>query len=350
MPNNVEWRDSCVTGDTMRWLVAPTAPRSNLNGRGGRPGAQFNAMWGKVSVSAEGDKVWGQAWRVALAGNPGRNGNAMSFAESGTQHVTLIMTLDGKLAAYRGSNSGTLLATSTTQLFFLGDYPHVEAKVKVHDTLGTIEARVNESPVVWDSSVTNIDTRNGGTGVINELWAGTILDNWHMCDFVAQKSGADWHGDRAVIYLPAASAGTYANGTANGAATKLDCVKQGTNADGGHDGDTTYVALPGTAVPETATFGVAALPGNVTAVHDVFPVSLCRKDDPGTDLVRGIFIAGATEDDGGADVASISSYVNIFGVGAGARHYPVDPATGVAWTIAHINTAGYVQVGPRRVA
>lgn len=335
MPNNFEFRDSVSTGDVLRYING-TYFNIGAGGRGGRLAFDTNGLIQKWSVSPEASKVAAAAWNFfgAVSGFA----YAMIFYEGSTVHVKLLQNSVGKLEVYRDT---TLLATSTNQLFFPGDIPHIEAKVTIGDS-GSVEVRVNETDVTFTSSLASVDTKNGGSGVIDIIGTGVVGGHCWIHDVNSQFAGSDWAGDVAVLYSPAASAGTYTDGTPNGAATNLQCVDEVYST-----GDVDYISQDDTGLPKAVSFGITALPANVTAVLDVLPICLSRKDDAGTDLVRGLLISGATEDDGGADVGVISSYANVFGTGAGARHYQTDPNTSAAWTISNVNA---IEVGRRRVA
>jgi hypothetical protein len=78
-----------------------------------------------------------------------------------TQHITVDVTATGVLEVRRGTVSGTVLASSAAGAVTAGAWFYVEVKVKLHDTIGTVEARVNGVQVI--APTTGLDTKNAGT-------------------------------------------------------------------------------------------------------------------------------------------------------------------------------------------
>ncbi len=310
--------------------------RSNGRGTGHVGSFSINSSgYAGRAVSANATKAQGIAIKLQAAAKTG----IMAFVEAGgtTRHVYIGWTSAGKIEVRRGDNAGTVLATSTTALWTVGAYVHVEAKVTVNDTTGSVAVRVDEIPVTFDNSLTNVDTKNGGTsGLIEECWVGsddgnndTNYDDWYIHD------GSTWIGDKRVGVSSANVAGTYSSGTAS-SGTLLSCVDENSA-----NLDTDYVAMDSTGLPKAISFGLEDAPSNTLAILAVQPWITVRKDDAGSNTGRLLLISGATEDDGGADIAAASTYADKL------RLHETDPNTGVAWTTSGFNA---IEVGWRRTA
>lgn len=256
-------------------------------------------------------------------------------------HVTVGFDATGRVAAWLGTTSGTLLGTSTGVIASPGSFVHIEAKVTVNNTTGAVEVRANESAVL---TLSGIDTQNGGTGVIDQVGLSaspnpaplfTVFDDYVVWNTSGSVNN-DFLGDVRVGYSAANVAGTHTDGTATGDATLLACVD-----DIGYDGDATYINFDNTALPKAASFGVEDAPTNATAILAVAPIAIVRKDDAGTDNGRLLLISGATEEDGGSDIAATSGYKLLI------RIDETDPHTTLAWTISNFNA---IEVGWRRTA
>lgn len=256
-------------------------------------------------------------------------------------HVTIGFDASGHIAAWRGTTSGTLLGTSSAVVATPGSFVHIESKVLIDGTVGTVEVRANEVAVL---TLTGQNTKNGGTGTCDQCTLGatvgyqlfTFFDDYIIWNTSGTLNNT-FLGDVRVGYSAANVAGTYTDGTAVGDATLLACVD-----DIAFDGDTTYINFDDTALPKAASFAVEDAPTNATQILAVAPLAIVRKDDAGTDNGRVLLISGATENDGGGvDVPATSSYTLV------TRIHETDPNTSVAWTVSNFNA---IQVGWRRTA
>jgi hypothetical protein len=266
------------------------------------------------------------------------------FVETGfaTQHVYIGMTSTGKIEVRRGSNTGTVLATSLAVWMTTASYRWISAKVTISDTVGAFVVKIDGTTVTWDSANTNVDTKNAGSsGLIEECWVGSDdanndsdYDDWHINNTSGSVNN-DLLDDRRVGYSAANAAGTYSSATAS-SGTLVSCVDESAN-----NGDTDYVLQDATGLPKKVSFNVENAPSNTLAIFGVQPVIDYRKDDAGVDTLRQIVISGAAEIDNGADVNALSTYQELL------QMLENDPNTTAAWTISGFNA---IEVGTKRVA
>lgn len=268
-----------------------------------------------------------------------------TFSSAGL-HVAIETLPDGRIVARRGSRTDTPDGTTVIgdpSTFVMpvgaeiqaGPFTHIEVIPVIHPSSGSVKVYANGTLVL---NLTNVNTMfDGSSGKIG--YAQLNIENHAVVTDAVWTDGSSAIGDCRVTYHHANVAGTYTAGTAVGDATLLACVDE---IDA--DGDTTYIDFDNAALPKAASFTCSALPANVVTVLEVSPLVLLRKDDSGTSKGRTVFISGATEDDGGVDVALATGYIRSDQVQK-MRAYATDPNTSAAWTIANCNA---VEVGHRR--
>lgn len=122
----------------------------------------------------------------------------------GTVQVTIALDATGHLKVYRGTTSGTLLATATDPLA-VNTYYYLESRVFIDNTDGTVELRLWSSTTEMTTPLNFTgDTKNGGTGLISQISYGisgaSSVGNWgdkYTCDLVG-SSFNDFLGNRQI--------------------------------------------------------------------------------------------------------------------------------------------------------
>lgn len=128
--------------------------------------------------------------------------NFIRFFESGTVHGYLAYNGDGTLSV---KNNAGVLATSAAVITNASAWYHVEFDYNVHDSTGSYEVRVDGVSVIGPTS--NVDTQNGGTGVINQvgLTLATVTAGSIGFDDLIITKGGGFNGDcRVVTQFPSA--------------------------------------------------------------------------------------------------------------------------------------------------
>jgi hypothetical protein len=261
---------------------------------------------------------------------PTGNLNIVSLNEGGTVHLWLRIDASARLSVL-AAGSGTPLFT-TTLSEPLQTWSYYELYASIHDTTGAYTLRRNEQLV---DAKTNIDTRNAGSGVIDEIRFGDnfaagpsstrYFDDLYLCDTVAPNNSFLGqvrlrqlvpNADDAVAWTRSAGALNYAN---------VD--------DGVPNEDTDYNAA--TASGLTDKFAMTDLPATVAAVKGVVVRARTRKTDSGASTYR----IGVESAAGGAP-ATLSESADI----SPDQSYrwdsliaDTDPDTGAAWTKAGVD-------------
>jgi hypothetical protein len=258
-----------------------------------------------------------------------------NFGTSGTSIVALLETaivhcgiginLAGQIFAWRGTTA-TVLGTSATALL-TGSWYYIEAKFVLHDTTGSVTVKVDGTTVL---SLTNVDTRNAGTPLVNgvryETSGGATTD---YCDlYVADTTGTtnnDFLGDTRVRELYPNGAGTYTDFTPS-AGSNYQAVDETAQ-----DGDTTYVQSSTVGHKDTYAYTDLATSPTIKGARLLL---LAKKDDAGARSIAPTVKSGATEDDG-TTAALSTSYVYY------SKIWETDPNTSAAWTAANLNAAEF---------
>lgn len=278
-------------------------------------------------------------WTVGFALKPVQLNTTtfMLFRElaANVTHVDLGVDGANRIKACR---NGTTLGTGTTVMNTAVWY-YIEIQFTVHDSAGTVEVRVNGVPEI---TLTGQDTRNGGTGIIDQLYCrgiggiGTGL--WHLDDLyvldsvdsgVSGKPNNDFLGDiRVEATLP--------NG--NGNSSQLD-GSDGNSTDNyllvdeaAQDGNTTYVESTSPGDKDTYAFGdlSAVVAGSIYGVQ-ILPFS--RKTEAGTRTICTVARHSGTEEDG--DDHGLSTSYQYF------RSIREEKPGGGGWALSEFNNAEF---------
>lgn len=110
---------------------------------------------------------------VKLLASTATSGNYLLFFKEGaTNHVQVGFDATGHVRVVGGN--GTVLATSAIA-HTLTSFFHLEVEIVVSDTVGSIIVRIDGTTEI---NLTNVDTRNAATGVVDTiLFSGVLNDN-----------------------------------------------------------------------------------------------------------------------------------------------------------------------------
>ena len=252
----------------------------------------------------------------------------MGFLDNVSEQVSLRMDASGHLLF---SRNGTTLATSTN-VFSPGVWYYIEMKVKVHNTTGTYEVRVNGTATGWIPAATGANTRATTLNQITGIFLGSpITNNFTLIDdlYVLDTTGSannDFLGPQMVATLRPSAPGTstmFIPNFGKNFSNVNDIVP---------DNDGTFNASVTASDVDTFAFVDAPLAAGVIAgIQRV----IYAKQDSGAQRV----LAPVQRDGGGnhvgASVNLSTSYLYFFDC------LDVDPNTGAAYTIANLNAAEF---------
>jgi hypothetical protein len=256
------------------------------------------------------------------------------FQEGATTHIELTVNGSGFIEVRRGAG-GTLLATGITPLV-ADTYYHLEVKVNVHDSTGSVEVRINEAV---DCTFTG-DTRNGGaTGLMDRFsqstpYGGTFGNGFAYFDdlFIMSTAGSynnDFKGDCRVeaLYPDANGNSSQFVGSDGNSTDNYALVDEKPP-----NSDTDYVQS--STVGEKDTYNYGSITSTTGNVHGVQVLPFARKTDAGSRSIASIARSNGVEGVG-ADKALAETY---------AYHpqiFEENPDTTDAWTIAEVNAAEF---------
>lgn len=246
------------------------------------------------------------------------------FSE-GSDHVSLGANSGGALLVHRAPSS--LLDTSDDGVFVLDQWTHLEGRIVIHDSSGSVEIRANGGAAVIN--LTGADTQNGQTGVINSMSFGGAGSGRtvQIADLAVWSEDGEaptgWLGHTRIdTLLPSAAGGSTQWTPSSG--DNYACVDE-TNT----DDDSTYV--------ESATndhkdlYSLGNLSHSPTAIHAVAVTARAKKTDSGSGAVKLVMKSGSTEAIGSSEALTENEYKRFFY----ARG--IDPDTSGAWSVSAVN-------------
>lgn len=126
---------------------------------------------------------------------------------------------DGSISLLR--SDVTLLLQSETGIISANNWILVEVAWSIADSGGNLTVRVNKNEIArFDGDVRN----SGASGVVSIIQMQTGTFSW--LDDIAVYGPGGWPGDIHVYPMPLAAAGSNADFTAVGAATRMDAVDE----------------------------------------------------------------------------------------------------------------------------
>ena len=247
------------------------------------------------------------------------------YREAGTSHLLVELTAANKIIVKRGD--GTTLATGTTTITN-ATWFYLQIKAKIHDTTGSVQIKVNGTDEI---NISGVDTRNGATGVVDNIWMGESSQREYDDMVFMDTSGSslnDFLLERRIETLLVDGAGATTQWTPS-AGANFENVDDPIS---GIDDDTTYNKSSTTGQKDTFSFGnLSGIAGTISAVQVNM---VTRKDDAGLHSVKPVVRHSGTDYDG-TEVFLPEQYVYKRQV------YTTNPGTSAAWTVANVNAAQF---------
>lgn len=258
-----------------------------------------------------------------------------TFGDAGaTAHIGISVKADGAIEIRRGAvgatpaAAGTLLATSAAGVITLNTWNHFEVHVKVDDTVGVVEVRVN-------GSTSNIvafsgDTKNAGTATTVDAVAWyngangntTYVDDVYICNGLGSFNNTFIGDCRVATLVP----------TGAGASTALT-PSTGANWQNVDEAPASVTDYNGSPTPGARdSYAITDLPGGTSAVKAVRESVAWHKSDAGAASMKPVLRVAGTNYYGATTL--LSSGMTML-----HEHYDTSPATAAAWTVAEVNAA-----------
>ncbi len=258
--------------------------------------------------------------------------------EGTTLHTQLALYLTGGNVFCKVLRNGTLLGTGTIAMV-ISTWYFIEVKIVVHSTTGAVTTRVNE---VQDIAITNQNTRNGGTGVIDNVlfslaststlsnsWSGTsqsrYMDDIYICDTTGVNN-TTFLGDCIIEGLTPSGAGSNAAFTPT-SGSNYAAVNE-------YPYTTTLDNRTNTATAQDsyAYTDLAKISGNIKGIQIN---SIVSKTDATAQLVTNTVYRSSTASQSSQYTVPQTSY-SLF-----ASIFETDPIASAAWTVANVNSSQF---------
>lgn len=250
------------------------------------------------------------------------------FTDSdGNIQLTVQITNAGLIQLYRGSTSGTLLATSTVALTITA-WNWIEIKCTIADSGGLFEVRINETVYVTYTGDTK-QSSTLSTAIRLQLWGRSSdigIDDYYVCDGIGSTNN-NYLGDIRIDALRPVGAGAYADFSRSAGANNWDNVDEATN-----DGDTTYNYS--STVGNKDSFDCANLTALPASIYGLQVNLTARKDEAGGRTLKVLQRIASTDYEGVA-LGMPMTYTAL------RQIFEVSPATAAAYTESEINGAEF---------
>lgn len=252
----------------------------------------------------------------------------ISLYDGPTEGVNLRLKADGEFEVYR---AGILLGTTSGAAIGIGNWGHIELKVKVHDTTGTVEFRING---VAKISLTGQDTKVGTNAYHDHV---RFLGAWEIDDiYILDSTGTvnnDFLGNMKVLGILPTAEGDNIDFTPSTGTNNAAMVDENPT-----DDDTSFVEASGGGSKDLYQYGDVSGVGDLIAGVQI-NTDVKETDATTFDLVT-VCKSGTTESDNVASPIGSTNYVTK------TRIVELDPNTAAAWTAAGVNAAQFgIKIG-----
>lgn len=315
------------------WAELVSAAPSTDQARTGTRSLEFGA-----SNSAIARRVFGGTKSVVGVGFPiymedlptaNRSLAAIEFRDNANEtQVTIIVESTGALAAYAGNKlTPTLLGTSSA-LITANAWNHIEGRVRIGGTDGSVEVRLNGVTVL---NLADVDTDATGAGEVSQYatrnWTSRIQNGFYIDDVIAwdDQGGTndDFVGDKKVFTdFPTSDTADVGWAPLSGA-TRFAMINEASP-----DGDTSYDQAGDTG--DVMGVGFANVDASIVNIVAVCMAHKSRKTDAGDCNVQLTVSSSGTDEDG-VDRPMTTAYTLYHDA------FDVDPDTGAPWTTGGAN-------------
>ncbi len=249
--------------------------------------------------------------------------------EGATVHMILATDASGHLLVKHGAGSTLLTSTNTMTT---ATWYYIEFKVKIDNTTGTYEVRVNETSTNWGPPATSQDTQNGGTATWNTVTIlgsanNPIYDDLTICDGSGSLNNDFLGITKVQMKLPS---------TGNGGNTDFSLstgTDHGALVDENPPNTTDYNFSSTVGHRDTYNYPAFGCTGTVRGVQ-IVPYVL--KTDAGARTAMTVVRQSSTNYDGGTAFTPPASF------GYQPQIWETDPSTGPsAWTASGVDAAEF---------
>jgi hypothetical protein len=320
--------------DDGRWADQNINGPSTSYGVDGTKGANFNANTSRLRFAPNTTALESASMFIGARVRPGGAGESPLFRfyadTAATVHNWVSINANMGLSAFKGD--GTLLGQTANNLLVSGVWAYVEANSVLGDTTGDIAIKVNGASQL---TLTNIDTKNGGTdtkydsiAVARTSGSGASydVDDIYICSSLTTRHNTFLGDIRVGLLLPN---GTGSNSGFTPSSTGLNYTK----VDETTPSSTDYVGTTSTGTKDSYNFQNVST-GTVSQIIGVIGSPWVAKSDVGQTRFMRMFSLGGGSTTYGASNAVSTSYRTY------ETPFPVGP-TGSTWTVTSLNAAQF---------
>jgi hypothetical protein len=307
------------------------------NGRSGGSSLRFAQANGALAASnsktLDAQATWGVACALKVSVLVGQATAIIQFVDGASVQCDLRLNPDGTLTVTR---NGTALG-STSGAVTISNYVHIEFKVTIHPTAGTVDVWINGASRLSLTGQNTRATSNSSANVINlGLVTQPNISGAYTYDFddiiVYDGQATDANGfpditgpigDCGLVWLLPTGAGTTTQFTPD-SGVNYARINETTP-----DGDTSYVSDAN--VGDIDTYAIADLPVNVASVKSVAACHYARKTDTASRSIAAELRSGGTNYSHAAQIFLGTNYQYDF------SNWGANPNTSAAWTVAGVN-------------
>lgn len=298
--------------------------------RAGSKGLRCDRGYVIRNIAAKTTLYVGFAFRVEKMPSAGNYCGMLRLSEATKNHMNLALTSSGTMQLwFRGY--GLDLKGTTTVSLLLSAFNYIEFGVKIDDTTGWYDLRLNGTSVL---SATNVDTRDLGDGNITSILLGDPISKesqmWYDDLYVNDSLGSvnnTFLGDVRVDCVMPDADGTYLDATPSTGTSHFALVDEIPPT------TTDYNSL--TATDQKDTYGFAALPSvGTTSIKGIQINSNVLKNDAGSRGISNVALSGGTLNySANAALGTSANYVSSI--------LETDPNTSAQWTESNVNAAEF---------
>lgn len=244
----------------------------------------------------------------------------IALMDGATSQVCVTCETDGTLKVRRGTEAGTVLASSSSGVFTINTWHHIQLYVVVHGSAGAVELRLNGTNV---ASASGINTSNSGNAYASKIALyGCPGFNYGYYDDLWISSVA-FQGDCKVETIFPSANGTTNNFSVSGVASNYQAVDE---SDYNSDTDYVYDANVG----DKDLYAMGNLTTTSGTVKGVRFNAVWRKDDTGTKQAAIRVRSGGTESS--LTTTTLTTSYTVY-----SQDTTVNPVDSVAWSITTVN-------------
>lgn len=248
------------------------------------------------------------------------NQRILRLTDGTTDHISITVDTDGTLRVRRGNGSGTILGSSAAGLIPTNAWFHLEIKVLISDTVGTVEVRFNG--VTKIGPLTSQDTASSANIYVGYVgFLASKVDDVVIWD-TSRALNNNFLGDVKVETIFPDSAGSTTQFTPSSGSNYQNVDENPPNDDTDYNEDAT--------VNDIDLYNLGALTTTSGAIKAVQVIGRMRKTDAGAREAAVIQKSSATTTVGTTQALG-TSFVTY------RELNETNPATAAAYTISEVN-------------